>query len=405
MSEPAPARTLARSIGFTTLVLYGLGTIIGAGIYVLVGEVAGAAGMRTPLAFAVAGVLAALTGLSYAELTARHPAAEGTVAFVQAAFGKRWLSRLVGAALGVVLLTGAATITLGGAGYLAAAVPAPVPVIAASVVVLFTGIACLHVKNSASTAAIMSAIELGGIAFVFAVGSPALAHLPANLPAMIPAGSSEALGLLAGTLIAFYAFLGFESMANMAEETHDPGHTMPRAILASIAISAVLYAGVALVTILDVPLAELATSASPLLLVVARHAPQFSTAFQAVAVIATLNGVLIEILVVARLGYGMAARGHLPHWFGTLHATTHAPVRTTLVVGAILMALVTVVPFSLLARVTSGITLAIFVAVNLSLWTLQRHEPRPELTTRVPHWVPLAGAAACGLLLAGSVLG
>lgn len=396
---------LARTLGIASLVLYGLGTIIGAGIYVLVGEVASEAGAATPLAFVLAGVLASLTGLSYAELVGRNPAAEGSVAFVHHAFGSRLLSLVTGIAFAAVTIVASASITLGGAAYVARWIDLPQPVIGGAVVVVFTAIACLRVTESVRVAALFSAVEVVGLLVVIAVGSPSLSGIGPELAAMIPGSTDGWLGLGAGTFIAFFAYIGFEGMANMAEETADVGRTLPRAILVAIAISGILYGVVSLIAVLAVEPEELAGNPAPLIPVLERYAPQMIGTFAAVAVVATLNGVLIGIVVAARLAYGMARRSHWWAWFGQVNAATRTPIHATAVVGAIVFALVVLVPFQALVSITSALTLGVFAAVNASLWQLKRRDPRPAgVTTIVPPWVPVAGGAACVALMAASAL-
>ena len=134
----APAPGLTRALGLWRLVFYALGTIIGAGIYVLLGEVAGRAGASTPLSFITAGALAALTGLSYAELAARHPEAAGAAAYVRHAFNSDALSRVVGLAIAAATVVAAASIARGSAGYLQQFVSLPDALLAGGVVVAFT---------------------------------------------------------------------------------------------------------------------------------------------------------------------------------------------------------------------------------------------------------------------------
>ncbi|MDA1133260.1 MAG: APC family permease [Proteobacteria bacterium] len=406
MSEPdsaaPPVAGLRRSLGLANLLLYGLGTIIGAGIYVLVGEVAATAGMATPVAFFAAGGLAALTGLAYAELVARHPAAEGSVGFVQQAFHRPWLSRAVAAMVALVVVVAAASIALGGAGYLAhTIVDLPVPALASSVVALFTVIACLPVRASVRLAAAIGVIEIAGLVLVIAVGAFQAKGGPA-LAEMLPGNGGEWRGVAAGAFLAFFAFIGFESMANMAEETRDVGRTLPLAIVLAIICATLLYCGVALVYVLAVPVTEFDGGQAPLTRIVERSFPAFAIPFAAIAIAATLNGVLIEIVVLSRMAFGMARRRLLPAWLGKVHPRTATPVRATLVVGGVILVLTALVPFGALVRATSGLTLLVFAIVNLSLWQLQRRDPRPDLAVRLPRWLPPTGAAASIVLVAAS---
>jgi amino acid transporter len=403
LDETRPARrpSLKRSLGFWPLTLYGLGTIIGAGIYVLVGEVAGRAGMAAPLAFLAAGIVAGLTGLSYAELVARHPEAAGETAYVEEAFGVRALARLAGVALIFIAIIAAASIAKGAAGYLQQYVALPRWAGGAIVVAIFTAVAALGVTESVRVAALMTLIEIGGLVLIVALASPALAALPARVGELVPGDLVGWAGVFAGMFVAFFAFIGFDSLANMAEETHEVGRTLPRAILTAVVISSLLYAVVALVAVFALPPAALAAHKAPLVAVLERTGFAYSRHFAAIALFATANGVMIEIVLVARLAYGMARRRLLPGWFSVVNPRTRTPLRATLIGGTLVLMLVVAVPFSKLVSATSTITLAVFALVNLSLMRLQMKAPRPDLAIRAPRWTPPLGVLTClGLIAA-----
>lgn len=401
---PKRGPELKRSLGLFSLVLYGLGTIIGAGIYVLIGEVAGKAGMAAPVSFLAAGALAALTGLSYAELVARHPEAAGETAYVAEAFGVAWLSRLTGFSLIAVVLIAAASIAKGSAGYLQEYVPVSQWLGGGIVVVLFTVIAAVGVTASVRVAVAMTVIEIGGLLFVIAIAGPSLGDLPARAAELVPADLASGTGMLAGIFIAFFAFIGFDTLANMAEETADVGRTLPRAILLAVAISTLLYGLVALVSVMTLAPAELAGERAPLVAVLSRAGFESSRAFAGVALLATANGVMIEIILVARLAYGMARRGLAPRWFAVVHPRTRTPLRATVIAGGVVLALVVAIPFGVLVQATSTVILAVFALVNLSLWQLQRKRPRADLAIRAPRWVPPLAAFCCLGLIGAQLL-
>lgn len=399
-TRPERGPALRRSLGFWGLTLYGLGTIIGAGIYVLVGEVAGRAGMGAPLAFVAAGIVAGLTGLSYAELVARHPEAAGETAYVQEAFGSRVLAQLAGVALIFVAIIAAASIAKGAAGYLEQYAPLPRWAGGAVVVALFTAVAAVGVSESVRVAVIMTLIEIGGLVFIVAVAGPALEALPARAGELVPGDFGGWAGVLAGMFVAFFAFIGFDSLANMAEETEEVARTLPRAILAAVALSSLLYGLVALVAVFAMSPADLSAQDAPLVAVLEKAGFTHSRHFAAVALIATANGVMVEIVLVSRLAYGMARRQLLPAWFSAVNARTRTPLRATLIGGAVIVVLVVAVPFGTLVRATSTVTLAVFALVNLSLARLQTKDRRTDLAIRAPRWVPPLGAATCVGLIA-----
>lgn len=406
MDEQSPP-TLKRALGLTSLTLYGLGTIIGAGIYVLVGAVAARAGMAAPLSFLVAGVLATFTGLSYAELGQRLPEAAGAAAYAREGFRSSWMGRLTGFATLIVALVAAASVARGGAGYLLHIIDIPLPVASGLVIFVFTLLAAWGVKESIFIAAAMTVIETVGLIIVVAVGGDALGDLPARLPEMWPSatwnGTDAWSGVMAGAFLAFFAFAGFENIVNMAEETHNVERTLPRAVVLSIVISAVLYMLVVTIAVLVVTPGILAASDAPLCEVVNCDRGTMA-AFAPIALIATLNGVLIEIVLMARVAYGMARRGWLPKRLAQVHAGRRTPLLATLLVGGIVFALTITVEFEPLARLTSAMLLLIFLVVNLSLIQLKRRQPNAQLTLRIPLWVPMMGSLSSVVLLTAEIL-
>jgi amino acid transporter len=392
MTSPAPA--LRRVLGTPLLVFYGLGVIIGAGIYVLVGSVIGEAGGAAPWSFVLAGLLAGLTALSYAELAVRYPEAAGAAAYVKEAFGSDRVSQLTGLAVAAVVILSTASIARGSAGYLQVFIQWPDALIAGAVVLLFTAIACVRVRESVGLAAAMTLIEIGGLLLVLAAGWPSLDLLSQRAGELVPSPDPAAwAGIAAGAFLAFFAFIGFENLANMAEEARAPERSLPRAILMSLALATLLYAAVTAVTVLAVPFGELMASSAPLLLV-ARNAPWFSAdIFALIALVAVANGVLIELVMLGRLLYGMARRGWLPGWLAAVDPRQRTPIRATICGGAAVLALTVALPFVSLVAVTSTLTLLVFAVVNLALWRLQQQRPRTA-GFRVPRAIPPAATIA-----------
>jgi basic amino acid/polyamine antiporter, APA family len=350
--------------------------------------------------FAVAGALAGLTALSYAELGARHPEAAGAAAYVKEAFGSDRVSQLTGCAVAVVVLISTATIARGTAGYAQAFVALPEALMAGVIVLLFTAVACLGVKESVRAAAVMTGIELAGLMLVVSAGLAPVRALQGEVQALVPTDLDAWLKIGAGAFLAFFAFTGFENLANMAEEAKNVGRTLPRAILLSLGLSTVIYMTVALVVVAAVPLEEAASSAAPLLVVIERRGWGMANAFAALALVAVANGVLIQLLMLARLFYGMARRSLLPHGLAAL-SPRHVPVRATLVAGALVLLSTVALPFETLLRLSTTLTLLVFALVSPSLWRLQQSAPRQDLDFSVPRWVPIAAAhGSLGLIAA-----
>jgi amino acid transporter len=403
VATTSPPR-LRRVLGTPLLTLYGLGVIIGAGIYVLVGTVIVTAGAAAPWSFVLAGILAALTGLSYSELAVRYPEAAGAAAYVKEAFGSDRLSQITGLAVAAVVVVSAASIARGSAGYLQAFLPWPDAIIAGAVVALFTMVGCLGVRESVGIAAAMTIVEIGGLILVVVAGTSALTSLPERIEELSPISASTGwAGIVAGAFLAFFAFIGFENLANMAEETRSAERTLPRAILLSLGLSTLFYAVVTVVVILALPLEALLNSSAPLLQVAAQATWFSPDIFAVIALIAVANGVLLELIMLARLFYGMAHRGWLPTGLGTISPRLRTPIRATILGGSIVFALTVALPFVSLVATTSTITLLVFAGVNLALWRLQRSQPRVK-GFRVPRFIPPIAALANVSLVGAQLL-
>ncbi|HIF49693.1 MAG TPA: amino acid permease [Cytophagales bacterium] len=251
--------TLKRSLGLPLITLYGLGTVIGAGIFVLIGEVAGSAGMFAPVAFLVASLLAGLTAFSFAELASRFPKSAGEAVYVQEGFGWRPLSVTVGLLVALAGMVSCATIANGFVGYLHEFVALPDWLVVVAVVLGLGTIAVWGIVESVTIAALITIVEAGTLVVVVIMAGDAFTTLPARLPELIPPAEGAVWsGILGGSVLAFFAFIGFEDMVNVAEEVKDARRVMPRAIITVLIAAMTLYVAVSLVAVLTVPPAELA---------------------------------------------------------------------------------------------------------------------------------------------------
>lgn len=391
-SSAPPPEALARRISGLVLTLYALGTILGAGIYVLIGKVAASAGMYVPLAFVVAALVAGLTGLTYAELAARYPRAAGAALYVQTGLRRRWLSVTVGF---LVILTGvvsAATMANGFVGYLH--VFAPIPGWAAkSLLIIALGlIAAWGIAESVGLAALITFIEIGGLLLILAVSGESLSTFPIRAQDIMPPMEGQAwLGIFAGAFLAFYAYIGFEDTVNVAEEVKDPQKNLPRAILSSLVLATLLYVLIALVAVLSLPLTELAQSTAPLALIYQRATGQTPTLISLISLFAVINGALIQIIMGSRLLYGMSREGWLPAWVATIHPKTRTPWLATAVITLVVGLLAIAFPLVTLAKATSFVILAIFALLHLALLRIKRETPTPSGVRVYPRFIPITG--------------
>lgn len=404
MSDPQPA--LRRSIGLLPLIIYGVGVTVGAGIYVLVGVSAGLAGPLAPLSFLLAALIAAPSAFTFAELSARLPKSAGEALYVLEAFGNLRLSQIVGLTVVFVGVVSSATVTNGAAGYIGEILSLPHWLTKLLFIGTLGAIAMWGVVQSVAVTVILTIIELGGLFLILAfgfwsIGNPDILHWPAwSIPLNAIGTSAIITGVLTGTLVAFFAFIGFEDLVNMAEEVREPEKIMPRAITWTLILTTLLYLIVVTVAINVVPPAELAASDAPLALVFERASGHNAAAFAGIAVLATVNTVLVQIVMASRVLYGMVGAGAMPTIFGRINPHTQTPVIATGVVIAIVLLLAIVFPLAGLARTTTFVALSIFTIVNLALWRIKRQDRSTPSHFTVPVWVPATGAILSAAILA-----
>ncbi|MGE0665803.1 MAG: APC family permease [Sphingomonadales bacterium] len=400
-SSGAPG--LLRSLTLTHAILYGLGVTIGAGVYVLVGVAAGRSGMHAPLAFIGAALVMALSAASFAELGTRMPVSASEAAYVQAAFRRKRVSLLVGLLVVVTAMISAATISVGSAGYIGVFLDIPGKLIIAGVVISMGALACLATVQSVTFAAVMTVIETGGLLLIIVAGVASGPEVVNRIPELLPpiGDLSIWVGLSGTMLIAVFAYTGFEHLVNIAEELKEPSKTLPRALFATLAVTAAIYGAVVWIAVVTVPPDELARSQAPLAMVFERLTGMPLLVMSLVAIVATLNGIIVHMIMIARVLYGLASQGNLPAVLGRLHPTTRTPVLATLIGIGVILILALLVPIAGLADFTARFTLVIFAIVNLSLISIKSQEANPPTGIFIcPGWVPIAGLASSLSLLA-----
>lgn len=390
----SPGIGLERILTFWPLVLYGMGVIVGAGIYVALDAVMQRAGPTAPISFLLAGLSAGLTGLCYAELSGRFPQAAGAASYVAEGFRSKVLGTLVGIATTFAVAVAAAAIAHGATQFLAHLLPISPTFIAVVIISVFTGVAIAGVGASVGLAALVGVIEIAGL--VAAIIAGIISAPDFYRPDMFPSTVAGWRSTLAGAFIAFFAFIGFETLANMAEETRAPQRTVPLSILGAVVASIVLYVGVAIATVLADQ-----GGANPLLALFSANGAQ---TFAAIAFVAVSNGVLVEIMMLSRLLYGMTNNGQLPTWLGAVHPLTRTPIIATLTAGAIVLTAAIVLPFHSLLVTANAITLGIFLLVDVALMLIHAREPVLIGSFKAPRWAPPIAASLSGALLAAELL-
>ena len=384
---------LHRRVGLLGASASGVAIVLGAGIYVLVGEAAGIAGNGAWIAFAIGALLAAGTGLSYAELTATLPEAGAAAAYADEAFGRRvafvtgWMDVAVNA-------IGAPAVAIG-FGHYVHALTGVHPTLAALLLLLLCSVVVLAgVAQTVGLGALFGAIELSGLLVVIAVGLPHLGAVD------LTAVHGDGAGLLGAAALVFFAYEGFEEIATLAEEVHEPHRNIPRALLLAIALTTVVYVLVAAVAVSVVPWDELAASGAPLATVVEREAGSgAATAVALVALFATANTVLLLLATGPRAMYGMANRGLLPPMLAHVWSRRGTPWVAILLVTVVACGFALTGDIGFIAEVTNFAVFTLFVVVNGSLIRLRMTQPgraRPFRLRPAIGPVPIASAVGLG---------
>ncbi|WP_421656181.1 APC family permease [Leptothermofonsia sp. ETS-13] len=406
MENNIEPQSLKQVFGLKTLVIYGVGDILGAGIYAVVGKIAGVSGSLVWLSFLLAMIVAALTALSYAELGSRFPKSGGVAYFVQKAFNTDWLSLLVGWLMFCTCVVSMATLSKAFAGYFNTFIP----VIPSWVVViaLFSGLAFVNFRGMEESSALnifCTFLEVSGLFIVIIVSVLYLLGGSGVDSSAITTASPVQAGVFwipvfQGAALAFYAFIGFEDIVNVSEEVKKPEHTVPMAILLALGIAGLIYILISWLATQVLSPAELQASQAPLLDVVKRAQPDFPPViFTFIALFAVLNTALLNFVTASRLLFGMAREGLLLAWLGKLHARRATPYRTLLVILPIAIILALSGTLQFLAGTTATLILLMFCLVNLSLLVIKRQERQPG-GFQIPFLLPALALVSNTILMA-----
>lgn len=364
-----PEDGLRRRVGLVGASASGIGIVLGAGIYVLVGEAAGVAGNGVWLAFLLGAILASGTGLAYAELTAMLPEAGAAAAYARVAFGPRvafvtgWMDVAVNA-------IGAPAVAIGFARYLGALVDLDPTVLTIATLLACSAIVLMGVTQTVAVASVFAAIEAAGLVFVIFVGVPSLGN--ANLLEF----QGGFTGLLGGAALVFFAYEGFEEIATLSEEVRDPTRNLPRALIIAVASTAFVYVAVAAVSVSVVRWDQLASAEAPLAEVVRVAAsPRLAEALTVVALFATFNTVLLLLATGPRALYGMAQRGIVPAVLGRIWARRGTPWVSIVGITVVSVVFALSGDIAFVAQVTNFAVFTIFISVNAALIRLRITHP------------------------------
>ncbi len=396
---------LKRSLGLLETSFYGIGIILGAGIYAIIGEGAGVAQGSLWISFIIAALIGGFTGLSYAELASRYPKDAAEYNYTKKAFNKKTLSFVVAWVMVFVGIVSAAAVSLGFAGYFSVLFGSPVILVAVGLVLLLSLVSLIGIKESARFNVLATLIEMGGLVIIVLIGiqlagSQGISSDIFTLPETGFAGIMAAVGLI------FFAYIGFENMANMAEEVKNPKKTIPKALIISITVTTILYILVSIFAVSSVGWETLSESKAPLAEVAQRGLGQNGVVLMSViALFATANTVLIILIVVSRILYGLSCQGVLPKLCSRINnrGTPHF---------SILLVCIATVGFALIGNIKTVASLTdvgifiVYIVINLSLIKIRLSENKasknhfrsPLNIGRFP-LLALFGLVSAGLML------
>lgn len=395
---------LSREVGLGLLLFYGLGNILGAGIYVLIGKVAGIAGYLSVFAFLLACVIALFTALSYTELASRYPFSAGAALYIDEGIGFRPLSVGFGLLMASAALISAATIAHGFAGYVNQIVPIGKETAIVLLSLVLGAIAIRGIRISVLVASALTLVGIFGLLLIIYSGFDRIINPTISFAAFVPQWHFFDFSvILLGAFLAFYAYLGFEDMVTIAEEVKEPAKTFPIAILLAVAISTLLYVLVLIVALETLSLEELQNSQAPFNDLYRELTGKEPLLVSLIAALAVVNGALIQIIMASRMLYGMAAKGWLPSVFSRLLQRTQTPYVATIFAVAVVILFALLFDLLSLATYTSMLILIVFALVNVSLIRIKYLSPSPKGVIDIPLWIPWCALVLNLILIAGQL--
>ncbi len=364
--------------------LYGVGIILGAGIYALIGVGAGIAGNALWLSFLIGAVIAAFTGLSYAELSSMYPKEAAEYVYTKHAFGKEMLAFIVQWIMFFTVVVSIPTVALGFAGYWNFMFGGNIAIIALALIVLMSLLNYFGIKESAKYNDISTIIEVSGLAAIIVLGIYYSTKYDVFASMDFFASPAGFTGIMTATTIVYFAFIGFENLVNISEEAKDAQHVIPKALLISLGISAVIYILVSIAAVSIVGYENLASSKAPLAEVAEKVIPGSAAALALIALFATSNTVLILLIIGSRLLYGLSSNKSLPEFFSKVGKQGTPYISILFITILASLSLFFGGGIKKLAHLTDLGIFTVYIFVNLSVIVLRYKEPKTIRLFKAP---------------------
>jgi len=380
---------LKRELGLFEAVVYGVGVILGAGVFALIGQAAGMAGNSLWISFIIGAIVAIFTGLSYAELSTMYPKTAAEFIYVKKAYGSEFWAFIIGWLLIFTEIVGVATVSLAFSGYFIELLnfskqfQSQITILVSVVLIaVLSFINFYGIKESSNLNIIFTGIELLGLVIIIILGLGKIsAANPMNYFEM-PKGLS---GVFSAAILVFFAYLGFEDVVNVSEETKTPKKFIPLALLLSIVITTVIYILVSVSVVNLASWQELAGSPAPLALAASKVLGSNAFIFISIsALFATAGTSLLLLVVASRIIYGMAKEGSFPKFLAKIHLKKRTPYIAVIATMLLSMVFVSVGNMGSVARLTSLSSLIAFAAVNISLIHLRFMKPNMYRPFKTP---------------------
>jgi len=372
---------LKRGMGLFHLTMYGVGLILGAGIYVLIGEATGLAGDAVWVAFVLGSIVALFAGLSYAELSSIFPKAAAEYTFVKNAFKNNFFAFIIGWLTVITSMITAATVALGFGGYFSEFLNIPIVISAIILIGILSIVNFIGIKESSWTNTVFTIIEASGLILVIIIGFTVSEPEPVNYFES-PTGFT---GVIIAFVLIFFAFIGFEDMVNVAEEVQNPKKIIPRAIILAVMISGIIYVLVSLAVVRVINWEDLSSSSAPLADVVKRgFGTQGHMVFSGIALFAITNTVLITLIAGSRMMYGMAREKSFPNILAKIHFKTKTPWVAIIVIMTVAIGFSFIGDIVIVANITVFAVVITFTVVNLVVIVLRFTQPNIERKFKVP---------------------
>lgn len=372
---------LKRHMGLFHLTMYGVGLILGAGIYVLIGEAVGLAGGFVWITFVLGSIVALFAGLSYAELSSIFPKAAAEYTFIKNAFKNNFFAFIIGWLTVITSMIMASTVALGFGGYFSEFLSIPITISAVILIGILSIINFIGIRESSWTNTIFTVIEVVGLILIIIIGFTISEPEPVNYFES-PTGFT---GIVIAFVLVFFAFIGFEDMANVAEEVRNPKKTIPRAIILSVMIAGIIYVLVSLAVVRVINWEDLSLSAAPLADVAEKGlGTQGHIILSGIALFAITNTVLITLVAGSRMIYGMAREKLFPDILAKVHSKTKTPWVAVIILMLIAIGFSLIGDIVIVANITVFAIVITFAAINLAVIVLRYTEPNIERKFRIP---------------------